>query len=920
MPKFQLILLAIAFALVARAQNAVTVEADTLRMHISNQEIFRVDGKAIFFNPANGSVCIGNNVGMSSTNGYANTAVGHNAFQNDSIGTGITAIGSHALRDNKTGQQNTALGFAALLHNQSGDANIAVGNEAQRSLNNGVYNIAIGYHSNYWQDSGGDNVSIGARANRNNQNGIQNTIIGSHAGRGGYLHSKSGNVFLGYRAGYFEYGDNKLYIENSDTLNPLIYGEFDNNLVRINGTLEATMGMSDGDGDTKIQLEKSPDDDVIRFDIAGTEQWRMTAERLEPDNSNSGIYIGKGAGGDPGDFRVGNIALGDSALAHNEDNYNVAIGYKSMLANTSGWFNTALGSSSLRSNESGAYNAALGNSALNLNTTGHDNVAVGSLALWRNTTGLSNVAVGSGAIGGFTHSGNGNTAIGRYALEDNSLGNGNVAIGNMALRSSRYKDQQVAVGDSALLANGDAFTGTTQFYNTAIGAASLATSEAGRYNTALGFHAGRNAPGSSNVFIGHQAGKHEPASHKLYISNTATSSPLVYGEFDNQLLRVNGSFETSHFKLSGPRLSVIGSGSSVFLGEFAGQNDDLSANNNVFIGRYAGQDNTSGHWSTAIGYSALSNQTTGNRNVAIGGVALRDNNGARNVAVGVDAGQANTGSQNVFIGFEAGRTNTGSNNVFIGNGAGEAASGSDKLYIDNTGINSPLIYGEFNNDLVQINGVLNIPTGTSGVTHFNYAADNRNYIRGETLFDNGDVGMGTTTPVYQLDVRDNISTGFVAQFLNSTTNSNGGGISINLGAETSFGSQFVQFIDFSGIEGSISGTGGNAVSYNTTSDGRLKTNVRPIRNALELVAQMKPSTYEWKSNGAGDMGFIAQELQEVVPYAVVGDPNSDPTEAPMGVDYGRLTPILTAAIQELVAENALLKKQIKALQQTLENQ
>ena len=395
---------------------------------------------------------------------------------------------------------------------------------------------------------------------------------------------------------------------------------------------------------------------------------------------------------------------------------------------------------------------------------------------------------------------------------------------------------------------------------------------------------------------------------------------LVYGEFDNQLLRVNGKFETPNFKFNGPRLTIVGSGSSVFLGEFAGQNDDLSANNNVFIGRYAGQDNTSGHWSTAIGHSALTNQTTGNRNVAIGGVALRDNNGARNVAVGVDAGRSNTGSQNVFIGFEAGKNNTGSNNVFIGNNAGETASGSDKLYIDNTNTPSPLIYGEFNNNVLEINGVLNIPTGTSGTTHFNYAADNRNYIRGETLFDNGDVGMGTTTPAYQLDVRDNTSTGFVASFLNSSTSSTGGGIQVNLGAHTNLGSQFVQFIDISGIEGSISGGLGGGVVYNTSSDGRLKTNVQPISEALDLVQRMQPSTYQWKSTGAEDMGFIAQQLQEIVPYAVFGDPNGDPTKAPMGVDYGRLTPVLTAAIQELAAENRVLEEQSTILRQYLNSQ
>ena len=46
------------------------------------------------------------------------------------------------------------------------------------------------------------------------------------------------NIFIGYNAGYNETGSNKLYIDNTDISSPLIYGEFDNNLVKIHGTLE----------------------------------------------------------------------------------------------------------------------------------------------------------------------------------------------------------------------------------------------------------------------------------------------------------------------------------------------------------------------------------------------------------------------------------------------------------------------------------------------------------------------------------------------------------------------------------------------------------------------------------------------------------------------------------------------------------
>ena len=91
----------------------------------------------------------------------------------------------------------------------------------------------------YENTSGNQNVGIGYGANERNEAGSQNTIIGTWAGGIPSLHDKSGNVFLGYKAGYWEIGDNKLYIENSDSSAPLIYGDFSNGseVVGINGYL-----------------------------------------------------------------------------------------------------------------------------------------------------------------------------------------------------------------------------------------------------------------------------------------------------------------------------------------------------------------------------------------------------------------------------------------------------------------------------------------------------------------------------------------------------------------------------------------------------------------------------------------------------------------------------------------------------------
>jgi Chaperone of endosialidase len=119
--------------------------------------------------------------------------------------------------------------------------------------------------------------------------------------------------------------------------------------------------------------------------------------------------------------------------------------------------------------------------------------------------------------------------------------------------------------------------------------------------------------------------------------------------------------------------------------------------------------------------------------------------------------------------------------------------------------------------------------------------------------------------------------------------------------------------------GNIAQTGATSVTYATSSDARLKTKEIPIPNALETVCRMKPYQFEWKeAPGPKEFGFFAQELHKVYPQAVfVGsktvNENGRP-EVPWSVDYGRLTPMLVKAVQELVEENKALKSRIEKLE------
>jgi len=103
--------------------------------------------------------------------------------------------------------------------------------------------------------------------------------------------------------------------------------------------------------------------------------------------------------------------------------------------------------------------------------------------------------------------------------------------------------------------------------------------------------------------------------------------------------------------------------------------------------------------------------------------------------------------------------------------------------------------------------------------------------------------------------------------------------------------------------GSITQDGTNT-SYVTTSDYRLKEDVQPLVGGLARVSALKPSIYKWKSNGSTGEGFLAHELADVVPSAVIGskdEVNEDGSIKAQGVDLSKVVPILVAAIQELAA-------------------
>lgn len=139
------------------------------------------------------------------------------------------------------------------------------------------------------------------------------------------------------------------------------------------------------------------------------------------------------------------------------------------------------------------------------------------------------------------------------------------------------------------------------------------------------------------------------------------------------------------------------------------------------------------------------------------------------------------------------------------------------------------------------------------------------------------------------------------------------GINVATTATTSKAIEF-QYTGF-GVIGSISTTT-TATAYNTSSDYRLKHDVQPMTNGLTTIGALKPVTYKWNADDSDGEGFIAHELQDVIPHAVTGIKDAvDDEGRPLhqGVDYSKIVVHLVAALQEAVAKIDDLSAEVTAL-------
>ena len=221
----------------------------------------------------------------------SNTWDGSNAlFNSQNSDNYNSAFGGYAGYYTDTGSNNTFIGYDAGYENTSGDYNVFVGSETGGYNTDGTENTFVGDYSGYYNETGNQNVFLGNEAGNDNVTG-------------------SNNVFLGNYAGHGELGSNKLYIEGEShsASTPLIYGEFDTNLVRVNGTFETSLS-EESDANTKniVALDRNntgSGGSDVGFSLENiVDDYKWTFRTYAPSEGFSASKIGTGGT----EFEVGN--------------------------------------------------------------------------------------------------------------------------------------------------------------------------------------------------------------------------------------------------------------------------------------------------------------------------------------------------------------------------------------------------------------------------------------------------------------------------------------------------------------------------------------------------------------------------------------------------------------------------------------
>ena len=184
------------------------------------------------------------------------------------------------------------------------------------------------------------------------------------------------------------------------------------------------------------------------------------------------------------------------------------------------------------------------------------------------------------------------------------------------------------------------------------------------------------------------------------------------------------------------------------------------------------------------------------------------------------------------------------------------------------------------------------------------------------------------TPAFVSQMASGLNAGVGARFggsngnaygstsIEATTSNYGAAIKIITGVYSA-SQQAIQFTSNTTSVGSITCTT-SATAYNTSSDYRLKENVVALESSINRVKALNPCRFNFITEPEKTVdGFIAHEVQEVIPEAVVGKKDEldyDGSPKYQGIDQSKIVPLLTAALKEAISKIEELENRLSTLE------